>query len=387
MRATENRPQTRGFGVFEVDERAAELRKRGVRIKLQEQPFRILCLLLDHSGQVVTRGELRQNLWPAHTFVDFDRSLNKAMTKLRSALGDSAESPRYVETIPRHGYRFLAPVHDHPEGAEAATFSVSRSAVGHPRMASGEQEEPTHFQHFLSFLDLHTQSGRRRSAALAAAFALVILAAFTYTRIQASAGPAGLSNGGNLRQSVAVLGFKNLSGDTQEAWLSTALSDWLMTELAAGEHVRAIPAESVARMKMELALPDVDSLSRDSLTRIRKNLGTDYVVVGSYATLGPKSEGQVRLDLRLQDTRSGETVGAISEAGTEVHLLDLVSRAGEELRKKLGVRAVTREEAAEIAIALPSKGQAAKLYSEGLLRLRAFDALRARDLFQKAITE
>src|SRR5882762_7370354 len=123
MRATENRPQTRGFGVFEVDERAAELRKRGVRIKLQEQPFQILSLLLDHSGQVVTREELRQKLWPAHTFVDFDRSLNKAMTKLRSALGDSAENPRYVETIPRHGYRFLPPVHDHHERAEAGTIS------------------------------------------------------------------------------------------------------------------------------------------------------------------------------------------------------------------------------------------------------------------------
>src|SRR5712692_2216169 len=110
MQATESRAQTRGFGVFELDVRAAELRKRGVRIKLQEQPFQILCLLLDHSGEVVTREELRQKLWPAHTFVDFDRSLNKAMTKLRSALGDSAESPRYVETIPRHGYRFLAPI-------------------------------------------------------------------------------------------------------------------------------------------------------------------------------------------------------------------------------------------------------------------------------------
>src|SRR5438552_6509982 len=101
MQTTEGRGQTRGFGVFELDLRAAELRKRGVRIKLQEQPFQILCLLLDHSGQVVTRDELRHKLWPAHTFVDFDRSLNKAMTKLRSALGDSAESPRYVETIPR----------------------------------------------------------------------------------------------------------------------------------------------------------------------------------------------------------------------------------------------------------------------------------------------
>src|SRR5437667_6932679 len=143
MQATVSRAQTRGFGVFELDVRAAELRKRGVRIKLQEQPFQILCLLLDHSGQLVTRDELRQKLWPAHTFVDFDRSLNKAMTKLRSALGDSAESPRYVETIPRHGYRFLAPVHGHPEGGEAATFSVSRSAVGHPRIASGEREDPS----------------------------------------------------------------------------------------------------------------------------------------------------------------------------------------------------------------------------------------------------
>src|SRR5437588_4751568 len=183
MQTTEGRGQTRGFGVFELDLRAAELRKRGVRIKLQEQPFQILCLLLDHSGQVVTRDELRHKLWPAHTFVDFDRSLNKAMTKLRSALGDSAESPRYVETIPRHGYRFLAPVRDHPEGAEATTFSASRFTVGHPRIASGEQKEHSHFQHFLSFLDLHTRSGRRRSAVLAAAFALLILAAFTYTRI------------------------------------------------------------------------------------------------------------------------------------------------------------------------------------------------------------
>src|SRR6266700_3112992 len=385
MQATEIRAQTRGFGVFELDVRAAELRKRGVRIKLQEQPFQILCLLLDHSGQVVTREELRQKLWPAHTFVDFDRSLNKAMTKLRFALGDSAESPRYVETIPRHGYRFLAPVHDHHEGAEAATFSVSPSVVGRLRIASGEEEKPNRFQRFLTSLDFHTRSGRRRTAVLAAAIAFVSLAAFTYTRIQASSGPGGLANGNNLRQSVAVLGFKNLSGDAQEGWLSTAFSDWLVTELTAGEQVRTIPAESVARMKTELSLTDMDTLSPNSLKRIRKNLGTDFVVVGSYAMLGAKSDGQIRLDLRLQDTRNGETTGAFSETGTENHLLDLVSRAGEHLRTKLGVRAVTREEAAEVAIALPSKSETAKLYSEGLVRLRAFDALKGRELLQNAI--
>ena len=385
MQATESRAQTRGFGVFELDVRAAELRKRGVRIKLQEQPFQILCLLLDHSGQLVTRDELRQKLWPAHTFVDFDRSLNKAMTKLRSALGDSAESPRYVETIPRHGYRFLAPVHDHYEGAEAATLSDGSSGVGHPRIVSGEEENGGRFQRFLTSLDLHTRSGRWRTALLAAALAFVILAAFTYTRIQASSGPAGLANGNNLRQSVAVLGFKNLSGEAQDGWLSTAFSDWLMTELTAGEQVRTIPAESVARMKTELSLTDVDTLSADSLMRIRKNLGTDFVVVGSYAMLGAKSDVQIRLDVRLQNTRNGETTGAFSETGTETHLLDLVSRAGEHLRTKLGVRAVTREEAAEVAIALPSKSETAKFYSEGLDRLRAFDALKASELLQSAI--
>src|SRR5207247_6215565 len=149
MRAAETAFRTKGFGIFEVDLRAAQLRKHGVRIKLQEQPFQILSLLLEHPGEVVTREELRGKLWPAHTFVDFDRSLNKAMTKLRSALGDSAESPRYVETIPRHGYRFLAPVHDHYEGAEAATLSDGSSGVGHPRIVSVEEENGGRFQRFL----------------------------------------------------------------------------------------------------------------------------------------------------------------------------------------------------------------------------------------------
>src|SRR5260370_28988300 len=216
MRATEDRAQTRGCGVFELDERAAELRKRGVRIKLQEQPFQILCLLVDHSGEVVRRGELQQKVWQAHTFVDFDGSLNKAMTKLRSALGDSAESPRYIETIPRHGYRFLAPVYDHHEGGEAAAFSGSPTVVGQPRIASRQEERPNRFERFLTSLDLHTRSGRRRTAVLAAALVFVILAAFTYTRIQASSGPAGLANDNNFRRSVPLLVFTHLSHDPQQ---------------------------------------------------------------------------------------------------------------------------------------------------------------------------
>src|SRR4030088_1102358 len=99
------------FGVFEVDRRAGELRRSGARVKLQEQPFQILALLLEQPGEVVTREELQRRLWPADTFVDFDHSLNAAVRRLRDALGDSAENPRFVETVARRGYRFLAPVH------------------------------------------------------------------------------------------------------------------------------------------------------------------------------------------------------------------------------------------------------------------------------------
>ena len=98
------------FGLFELDLRAGELRKNGVKIKLQEQPFRLLVILLQHPGDIVTREELREQLWPADTFVDFDHSLNAAVKRLRDALGESAESPVYIETLARRGYRFIPPI-------------------------------------------------------------------------------------------------------------------------------------------------------------------------------------------------------------------------------------------------------------------------------------
>jgi cholera toxin transcriptional activator len=98
------------FGVFELDLAAGELRKNGAKLRLQEQPFQVLALLLGRAGEVVTREELREKLWPADTFVDFDHSLNTAVNKLRETLGDSASSPRYIETLARRGYRFIAPV-------------------------------------------------------------------------------------------------------------------------------------------------------------------------------------------------------------------------------------------------------------------------------------
>ena len=378
MEAISQSHRTLRFGVFDVDFRTAELRKHGVRIRLEEQPFHILALLLECPGELVTREELRQRLWSADTFVDFDRSLNKAMSKLRLALGDSAESPRYIETLHRRGYRFIAPIqHDETTSAHAASHDSDpglRSAA--TQAASTAIPTPA---------ALPPGWQLRRWHLLAALCVMVVgLGAMYYLR--ARPGALGSSPVPVVpRRSVAVLGFKNLSGRADQAWVSTALSDWLTTELAAGEELRTIPAESVARMRIELSLPEVDSLGKESLARIGKNLGTDFVVVGSYASLRQESGEQMRLDLRLQDARNGETIDAVSETGTESHLFDLVSQAGEHVRTRLGVQRVTRQEAAEIAVALPANHDAARFYSEGLEKLRLFDALSARDLFEKAV--
>jgi DNA-binding winged helix-turn-helix (wHTH) protein len=98
------------FGIFEVDLQAGELRRQGVKVKLQQQPFQVLTMLLEHPGEVVTREEIQKRLWPADTFVDFDRGLNRATNRLREALGDDADSPRFIETLPRRGYRLIAQV-------------------------------------------------------------------------------------------------------------------------------------------------------------------------------------------------------------------------------------------------------------------------------------
>lgn len=184
------------------------------------------------------------------------------------------------------------------------------------------------------------------------------------------------------RPSVAVLGFKNVSGRPEEAWVSTALSEMLTTELAVGEQLRTVPGENVARMKIDLSLPDADTYGKDTLTKIRKNLNTDEVVLGSYV---PLEKGQIRVDLRLQSTADGETLAAVSKKGTEEQLDELVSGAGLELREKLGAGEVSSVEAATVKASLPSNPDAARLYAEGLAKMRVFDYLAARDLLQKAV--
>ena len=129
MKDSDTTPGVIGFGVYEADLRARELRKNGLKVRLQEQPFAVLAMLLERPGDVVTREELQKRLWSGDTFVDFDHSLSASVNKLREALGDSADNPRFVETLPRRGYRFVYPVEGVKVSSPSQEVAVEASAT------------------------------------------------------------------------------------------------------------------------------------------------------------------------------------------------------------------------------------------------------------------
>jgi len=185
-----------------------------------------------------------------------------------------------------------------------------------------------------------------------------------------------------IRPAVAVLGFKNLSGRPDEAWLSTALAEMLTTEVGAGEKLRTIPGENVARMKMNLSLLDAESYGADTLRKIRASIGSDYLLLGSYLALG---NGQVRLDLRLENTATGELLSSMSAQGTELQIANLVARVGVEVRRKLGAGQITPEDSEIVEVSIPSDPQAARAYADALNRMRNYDTVDAKRLLEQVI--
>ncbi len=197
--------------------------------------------------------------------------------------------------------------------------------------------------------------------------------------------PAGEPAAIAQRRSVAVLGFRNLTDRAEADWLSTALAEMLTTELALGERLRTVPGETVSRARLELSLADAETLAEDSLAALRDLLGADYVVLGSFVALGEGEGGRLRLDLRLQDAVSGETIAATPHSGTEAELFDLVAQAGADLRGRLGVEPVAdAEAAAALRATLPDEPEAARAYGEGLAHLRRFEATEARAALERA---
>ena len=359
------------FGVFEANSETGEFLRKGVRVKLQEQPFRLLSLLLENAGEIVSRESVRQRLWPGNTFVEFDASLSVAVGKLREALGDDADNPRFIETVPRRGYRFVAPVerlrqqtHSLPsKDFESVPFTaVSFKVLKYSRIA-------------LAIL-----------VCLGVAVAGAVFVFHLIPRSSTSAVEVGDPvSGPHIRRSVAVLGFRNLPGRPEDAWLSSALSEMLNTELAAGGGLRLVSGEDVERAKREVPVTNEDTLAKSTLQRLRTNPGANVVVLGAYTPMPGNGQLRIRLDIRLQDTNSGETIAEEAITGNEADLFELASRAGADLRRSLGLSSLSGAAAITARASLPSNQQAVRLYAEGRQKLWDFDFLGARDLLVKAV--
>jgi len=276
-----------------------------------------------------------------------------------------------IRTEPEHRYA----------SAEEFAKDIERYLSGLPIKA----RKPTLFYHGGKFVHRHRESLTTALLILAVTAGLGIWAARRLWKQKNAAEPPPSALHVRMRPSVAILGFKNLSGRPDTVWISTALSEALTAELAAGEQLRTVPDETVARVKTDLGLSDVESLPRDTLTQVRRNLASDFVILGSYLDQGEEKGGQIRLDLRLEDAAKGETVAAVSETGTEKNIIDLVSQVGERLRAQFGLQKLSRVESDGVIAELPSNPEAMRPYSQGLARIRAFDALTARDLLGRTV--
>ena len=187
-----------------------------------------------------------------------------------------------------------------------------------------------------------------------------------------------------LRPTVAVLGFKNQTATPESNWVSTSLSDMLASELAAGDLVVPTPGESVARMKIDLALPNEATYALDTIQKVHRVLNCDYVVYGAFFDPGRSGGGRVQLDVRLQNASSGEVLTSMTETGTELALPQLAARVGAALRAKLGMPGISMSQSAELQAAVPSTPEATQQYFEGLGQLRSFDLLGAKESLTKA---
>ena len=272
MRETSSSSRVVRFGVFEVDLRLGELRRNGLRVKLQCQPFEILVTLLQRPGELVTREELRRQLWPEDTFVDYEQGLNIAIKKLRDALGDSPHKPRFVETLARRGYRFIAQVNDQaeePTDGRSPEEGVSRQTIDSAR-PNGDIEGTA--------ADNRRQKPRlqRRVLWVSAIATLVAIIGFNSRRD---------TTGDSAIESLAILPFANDSGDPATEYLSDGIAESLINRFSRLPHLRIIARSSAFRYRG----PNVDP------KRVGRELDVRAVVMGRVLQRGDSLNIQVDL--------------------------------------------------------------------------------------------
>ena len=272
------------FGVFEANLRSGELRKSGVKIKLHDQPFKILAMLLERPGEVVTREELRQKLWAADTFVDFDHGLNNAVLRLREVLGDSADTPRFIETIPRRGYRLIVAVDSVADGSPRLENSTTAASLAQPMEAAPIARADA--SNSVDISEPHVTSNRRRlfsRSAVISASVLAILALLVGTIMTRRAART------HQIRSLVVLPFQNVSGDPAQDYLADGVTDLLITHLARLDSVRVISRTSAMHYKN----------SHQKLPEIARELDVDAVVEGTVS----RTADHVRINAQLIDAR------------------------------------------------------------------------------------
>jgi TolB-like protein/DNA-binding winged helix-turn-helix (wHTH) protein/tetratricopeptide (TPR) repeat protein len=329
MEATDRTRRAR-FDAFEVDSRAGEVYKHGIRLKLHRQPFQVLSLLLEHPGDVVTREELRQKLWPGDTFVDFDTGLNSAVKKLRDALCDSAEQPRYIETLPRRGYRFIAQVQngDSSMGVVPVESVAVISLRPNPNETGLSAERPADEK-----VDVRPAATLRprRWLVLGGVAGLALIAVISVML----RGYIGHANQAKIR-SLAVLPLSNLSGDSTQEYLADEMTEELCGRLARIHDLRVISHTSVLRFKdTKLSVPE-----------IARTLGVDALVEGSVIRQG----NRIRVHAQLIRASTDEHLWADEYDGELGDVLTLESEVAQSIARRVEVKVTGEERARLLAV-------------------------------------
>lgn len=352
------------FGTFQVSFEAGEIRKDGLRIRVQQQPLKLLQILLEHPGEVVTREYLRSRLWANESFGDFDQAVNIAIGKLRNALGDSAENPRFIETLPKRGYRFIA---------EVSVLRSNDQAGGLATISIGSPPEPLASRELApaptgAIPKSDSSIGRRWTARrLAVLFLIsaVFAALLILVRIRQ---PTGI-------RSLAVLPLENFSGDSSQDYLADGMTDELITDLAQIRALRVVSRTSVMTYKG----------TRKPLPEIARELNVDAVVEGSVS----RSGDQVRITAQLIQLPVDKHLWAQSYQGNLSDALAVQNQVARAIADEIRVE-ITPQEQAALKNAKKIDPEAYEAYLKGRYfwnQRTAYGLERAVDYFNQAISK
>jgi len=348
------RPRRTRFGAFEVDLRSGEVYKHGIRLKLQDQPFQVLALLLEHPGDVVKREELRQKLWPGDTFVDFDTGLNSAIKKLRDVLADSAEEPRYIETLPRRGYRFIAPVEN---------GDLPAPAVGKIHVAPVVPLGPT-----------PALWKKRRFIVTAGVAAFLIVAALVTWRVF-FARPA-------LTETDVILlaSFVNKTGDPI---FDNSLDKALEVKLTESPFLSLFPEADVRQTMRTMRHDPNERVTPELGIEICKRQGLKAVVVPEIAAFG----NTYLITLEAIDARNQKSIARRQEeAQSKEQVIAALGKAGAQLRKRLGESLSSLEKHnAPLDLATTSSLEALLAYRAGQTLYRSGKRRESIPFFERAV--